>query len=120
MTDMKDIWILSAAAALMIAVLLTGQYLRGDYTKETLRYEPVRTELGGLAVEQDGRALLNINMADAETLTRLDGIGETLAERIVAYREEYGDFQTLDELVKVDGIGAKKLEKIRERLICLP
>ena len=120
MIGMKDIWILCAAAGLMILTLLTGQYLRGDYTKETLQYEPVRTELSGLAVEQDGRAMINVNMADAETLTRIDGIGPTLAERIVAYREEYGAYMSLDELLKVDGIGTKKLEKMKERLICLP
>lgn len=117
---MKDIWILSAASALMIVILLTGQFMRGDYTKETVQYEPVRTELGALAVEKDGRALININMADAETLTRIDGIGPALSERIIAYREEYGAFESLDELLNVDGIGSKKLEIMKERLICLP
>ena len=50
----------------------------------------------------------------------LEGIGPTLSERIVAYREEYGNFASLDELIKVDGIGTKTLERIRSRLICLP
>ena len=117
---MRDTWILSVAAALMLVLLLSGQYLRGDYTRETIQYEAVGTELNGLAIEQDGRALININMVDAETLTRLDGIGEVLAGRIVDYREEYGDFMTLDELLRVDGIGTKKLEKMKERLVCLP
>ena len=117
---MKDIWILSAAAALMIAVMLAGQWFRGDYSQETLRYEPVVSDLGNLAVEKDGRALINVNLADAEMLTRIDGIGPTLAERIVAYREEYGYFTTLDELLKVDGVGTKKLQAMKERLICLP
>ena len=104
----------------MIGILLTGQFLRGDFSRETLQYEAVRTEMNGLAVEEEGRALINVNRADAETLTRIDGIGETLAARIVAYREEYGAFVSLDELLKVDGIGTKKLEKMKERLICLP
>ena len=104
----------------MIGLLLTGQYMRGDYTRITLEYEAVESELNGLAVQQDGRALINVNKADAETLTRLEGIGPTLAERIVAYREENGAFESLDELLNVNGIGEKKLEKIEERLICLP
>ena len=104
----------------MIALLLTGQFLRGDYTKETLQYEAVITDLDGLAVEENGRALMNVNRADAEMLTAIEGIGPTLAERIVAYREEFGEFMSLDELLKVDGIGTKKLEKMKERLICLP
>ena len=117
---MKDIWILSAAAGLMIVLLLAGQLLRGDFSKETLEYEAIIAELDGLAVEKDGRALINVNRADAEMLTSVDGIGETLAGRIIEYREEYGAFLSLEELLKVDGIGTKKLEKMKERLICLP
>ena len=117
---MKDIWSLSAAAGLMIVLLLAGQLLRGDFSKETLEYEAIIADLDGLAVEKDGRALINVNRADAEMLTSIDGIGETLAGRIIEYREEYGTFLSLDELLKVDGIGTKKLEKMKERLICLP
>ena len=117
---MKDIWILSAAAGLMIVLLLTGQLLRGDFEEEALAYEAVLSGLDELAVEKDGRALINVNRADAEMLTAIDGIGETLAARIIEYREEYGEFLSLDELLKVDGIGTKKLEKMKERLICLP
>lgn len=117
---MKDFWILSASAALMMVVMLIGRFVRGDFAKETLEYHAVETNLDGWAVEEDGRALININRADAETLTRIDGIGPALSERIIAYREEYGDFVSLDELLKVDGIGTKKLEIMKERLICLP
>ena len=117
---MKDIWILSAAAGLMIVLLLAGQLLRGDFEEEALAYETVLSGLDELAVEKDGRALINVNRADAEMLTSIDGIGETLAGRIIEYREEYGAFLSLDELLKVDGIGTKKLEKMKERLICLP
>ena len=120
MTRMKDIWILTAATAVMIGILLIGRYIRGDYSKETVQYEAVQTELNGLVIEQDGRALINVNMADADMLTRIEGIGPTLAGRIISYREEFGDFISLDELLKVDGIGTKKLEKIKERLFCRP
>ena len=116
---MKDVWILSAAAGLMIVLLLAGQLLRGDYEKETLQYEARITDLEGLAAEKDGSALINVNQADAEMLTAIDGVGETLAARIIEYREEYGAFMSLDELLKVDGVGTKKLEKMKERLICL-
>lgn len=117
---MKDIWILSLTAALMIAVMLTGQFIRGDFTRETASHASVQTDLNGEVVEQDGRVLININKADAETLTRIDGIGQTLSERIIAYREEYGDFASIDELLKVDGIGTKTLQNMRQWLICLP
>ena len=117
---MKDIWILSLTAAIMIAAMLTGQFIRGDFTRETASHASLQTDPNGAAVEQDGRLLININKADAEMLTRIDGIGPTLSERIIAYREEYGEFTSLDELLKVDGIGTKTLASMREWLICLP
>ena len=52
---------------------------------------------------------LNLNTADQEALTALPGIGEALAERIVAYREEHGPFAAVEDLTKVSGIGQGKL-----------
>jgi competence protein ComEA len=56
---------------------------------------------------------LNLNTADTETLQALPGIGPTLAEQIVAYRQEHGPFQTVEELLQVPGIGPKRWERIR-------
>jgi len=51
-----------------------------------------------------------------EQLEELDGIGPTLAERIIEYRESHGGFRSLDELRDVDGIGEKRFESLREGL----
>ena len=67
--------------------------------------DPERNYIGGR---------LNINAASVEELTALPGIGETLAQRIVDYREQHGDFTTVDGLRNVSGIGEKRLEAIRE------
>ena len=56
---------------------------------------------------------LNINAAGKEDLTLLPGIGDTLSERIIAFRENNGNFHDLDELLLVEGMGDGKLEKIR-------
>jgi competence protein ComEA len=48
---------------------------------------------------------VNINQADAWLLIALPGIGETLAKRIIDYREQNGPFRSTDELLKVPGIG---------------
>lgn len=55
---------------------------------------------------------VNINTADADTLTALPGIGQVLAERIVAYRRQNGPFWVIEEITKVEGIGEKKAEAI--------
>lgn len=55
---------------------------------------------------------VNINTADADTLTALPGIGQVLAERIVAYRRQNGSFRAIEEITKVESIGEKKAEAI--------
>lgn len=61
---------------------------------------------------------ININTASKELLTTLDGIGESLAERIIKYRNEHGNFADVHDLLNVSGIGKKKLEKIKD-IICI-
>jgi competence protein ComEA len=58
----------------------------------------------------------SLGTATLEQLDAIDGIGPTLAERIIEYRTENGGFGSLDELQDVDGIGEKRLETLREAL----
>lgn len=58
--------------------------------------------------------LLNINLSTAKELESLDGIGPVLAERIVEYRKNNGQFKTKEEIKNVAGIGEKKYETIKE------
>lgn len=57
---------------------------------------------------------ININTAPAGELVKLNGIGETKAAAIIKYRSENGWFKSVDEIVKVSGIGEKTLENIRD------
>ncbi len=65
-------------------------------------------------VEQSG--LININTADLETLSTLNGIGHILAQRIIDYRSEYGFFQTIEDIQLVSGIKTSVYEKIKESI----
>lgn len=56
---------------------------------------------------------INVNTADSLLLQRLSGIGPVYASRIIAYRETFGDFESVDELLNIKGIGKKRLEKIK-------
>ena len=55
---------------------------------------------------------IDINRADKEVLMELPGIGEVMAERIIAYRSRHGAFTSIDELLHVEGMGITKLDKI--------
>ncbi|NBB93392.1 MAG: competence protein ComEA [Gammaproteobacteria bacterium] len=60
---------------------------------------------------------VDINTASAEQLAEaLDGVGPAKAEAIVAYRDANGEFEHIDELVNVRGIGLRTLESNRERI----
>ncbi len=60
---------------------------------------------------------VNINKADAATLQYyLSGVGEVKAKAIVAYRKKHGKFKTVDDLIKVPGIGEATLKKNRKRI----
>ena len=59
---------------------------------------------------------LNLNAANAESLQALPGIGLVLAERILAYRQEHGPFQSVEDLLQVPGIGPKRWERMRHAI----
>lgn len=67
---------------------------------------------GAIAQQQ-----IDINTADAATLAEvMDGVGMVKAEAIVAYREQVGKFQSVDQLLEVSGIGYATLENNRHKL----
>ena len=62
---------------------------------------------------------ININTATVEELSEnLSGIGETIAKRIVEYREHNGEFTNIEDIKNVSGIGDKMFESIKD-LICV-
>ena len=61
---------------------------------------------------QADSALIDLNTATAEQLCTLPGIGPTLAQRILSYRDVNGCFRDYSELLNVDGIGAGRLDEI--------
>ncbi|HEX9630808.1 MAG TPA: helix-hairpin-helix domain-containing protein [Pyrinomonadaceae bacterium] len=60
---------------------------------------------------------LNINIASAEELEKLPGVGKVIAERIVSYREQYGRFRRPEELMMVTGVSDKKFREIRDMIV---
>lgn len=59
---------------------------------------------------------LSLNRATVEQLDTLPGVGPTLAQRIIQFRQEHGSFRSLDQLRQVSGIGARKYEELKALL----
>jgi len=59
---------------------------------------------------------IHLSTATVEQLDGVDGIGPTLAQRIIEYRDAHGGFRSLAELAQVDGIGEKRLATLRQAL----
>ena len=64
---------------------------------------------------------VNINTADAETISRsLQGVGLSKARAIVEYREKHGPFKSPDDLSLVKGIGDRTVELNRDNILVAP
>ena len=103
-----------------IALLL----LAAAFALGMLLYKDLRADGGAwqITTQRDSGAQcevmpVNINTATEEELIAVEGIGPTLAQRIVSYREEHGPFKTIEELDQVKGIGMSLIENIRY-LVC--
>ncbi|MBE0500675.1 MAG: helix-hairpin-helix domain-containing protein [Desulfuromonadales bacterium] len=70
---------------------------------------------GADAVEQSAK--VSLNAGTVADLQALPGIGKVTAERIVAFRKQNGPFTKVDDLLKVNGVGAKTLAKIRPMVV---
>lgn len=64
---------------------------------------------------KDGK--ININTADIDLLQTINGVGESLANKIIDYRKQNGKFKSIDDLKNVSGIGEKKFEDIKDKVI---
>lgn len=75
-----------------------------------------RSAAGGEAGTGGGATTVDLNAADAALLESLPGVGPSTAQAILDWRAEHGRFESVDDLLDVTGIGAKKLDKLRDRV----
>ncbi|MEX0685764.1 MAG: helix-hairpin-helix domain-containing protein [Balneolales bacterium] len=75
--------------------------------------EPVASSNQDSVVSRLASLKVNINTATREQLTQLPGIGPVIADRIVAYREKFGEFEIIEQVMQVRGIGPARLKQIK-------
>ena len=115
-------WVLAVTA--LFLVLTLGYHLGRSRVPAEFSVQTVQESAGSRersaaeATETEPAEMpaVNLNTAGREELCALDGIGETLAERIIAYREENGGFASVEDITKVSGIGSGTLERLRGRI----
>jgi competence ComEA-like helix-hairpin-helix protein len=61
--------------------------------------------------------VININTASAEEIAAVPGLGEKKSEAVVMFREKHGPFAKIEDIKKVDGIGDKLFERIMAYLV---
>ena len=66
--------------------------------------------------EEEKQVMININTANVEKLQTLPGIGESIANKIIEYREQNGKFKTIEDLKNVSGIGESKFSNIKDKI----
>lgn len=74
----------------------------------------ISSELTGNQLVQSDT--ININIATQSELETIPGIGPAKATAIIQYREEHGQFQSIEEIMNISGIGEKTFEKLKESI----
>ena len=113
LTDLADTEIINLAEP-----LFDGQHIHIP-TKEII-FQEIPVVAASSANKSSGGVaqgnLININTADEKELQNLKGVGPVIAGRIVEYRTNNGAFQSIEDIKKVRGIGAKTFEKMKDSI----
>ena len=79
--------------------------------------EPQPNNERTVIAKKSDSAKINLNTATANELQMLEGVGAKKAEQIIAYRETHGHFKDVTELKGIPGIGDKRIEPLKDKLL---
>jgi competence protein ComEA len=105
-----------AADADLAAINLARPLADGERVWVPRRGEAPQAVAAGEGSGGEAGRKVNLNTATVAELEALPGIGQVLAERIVEYRTKHGPFRSVRDLLKVEGIGERKLQSIQDHV----
>lgn len=111
-------WLIAISTALLIVItfvmiiLTSPSVLVGVEASEPIELVVEKSASG----DSEVLTTINLNTATIDDLMALPELGEVLAQRIVAYRNEHGYFSAVDELINIKGIGDSRLSRWRPYL----
>jgi competence ComEA-like helix-hairpin-helix protein len=121
----SGVWSPPAGVVVLAIVALAGTALQARRNRPSRelaglpRLPPATADPGAhlrLAVRNGRAAQLNLNAATAEQLSAVRGVGPATAQRIVAWRAAHGSFRSVEDLVRVPGVGPKRIAALRGRV----
>lgn len=118
MKKLNSVWLITVACIFLSGLI--GFYIGRNFGRSpvdiTTLTPPTQATSAELPTDATDESQpvgpININTADSALLQTLPGIGPTLAQRIIDYRQANGPFASVYDLTEVSGIGLSKLEKI--------
>ena len=118
MAARKQTLVLISIALVMIGAILVFVAVKSPRvydepsTTEASQYVSAEVSNAENSMTEEFIYPINLNTATADELTMVKGIGDAKANSIIAYREEHGAFNSVEELKEVDGIGDTLYEQI--------
>ena len=87
-----------------------------EYILEVSGDTEIVTSSGSVGNKKEEKLMVNINTANAIELSKLPGIGNSTALKIIYYRNENGEFKSIEDIKNVSGIGDAKFNKIKDNI----